>query len=105
MPIARLPANPALNGTSAPAAVFNELNLPQLCRITHLLPIVPIGRSTIWLWVRQGRFPEPLNLDLASPFGGATTFSCGSGRRENDMSGNEKPPVSTPETKCIGMAE
>jgi prophage regulatory protein len=58
----RLPANPALNGTSAPAAVFNELNLPQLCRITHLLPILPIGRSTIWLWVRQGRFPEPLKL-------------------------------------------
>ena len=54
--MARLTAQPA------PAEIHSEKNLPELCRITHLLPILPIGRSTIWLWVRQGRFPEPLKL-------------------------------------------
>ncbi len=56
------PASPAPVGNPAPAAMPSEINLPQLCRIAHLLPILPIGRSTIWLWVRQGRFPEPIKL-------------------------------------------
>jgi predicted DNA-binding transcriptional regulator AlpA len=33
--------------------------LPPLCRIQHVLTVVPIARSTIWLWARQGRFPAP----------------------------------------------
>jgi prophage regulatory protein len=37
-----------------------EASLPPLCRIQHVLTVVPIGRSTIWLWVRQGRFPKPI---------------------------------------------
>ena len=37
-----------------------ETSLPPLCRISHVLTVVPIARSTIWAWVRQGRFPAPL---------------------------------------------
>ena len=37
-----------------------ETSLPPLCRISHVLTVVPIGRSTIWLWARQGRFPKPI---------------------------------------------
>ena len=43
---------------------YSYLNLPPLCRITDLLPVVPIKRSTVWLWVRTGRFPAPIR-----PFG------------------------------------
>jgi len=25
-------------------------------------PIVPIGKSTLWLWVRKGYFPKPIKL-------------------------------------------
>ncbi len=42
------------------AATPKELNLPALCRIEHLLPVLPIAKSTIWLWARQGRFPKPI---------------------------------------------
>lgn len=24
--------------------------------------IIPAGRSTIWLWIKQGKFPKPLKL-------------------------------------------
>ena len=37
-----------------------EASLPPLCRVSHVLKVVPIGRSTIWLWARQGRFPRPV---------------------------------------------
>jgi len=36
--------------------------LPSLCRISHVLTVVPIGRSTIWLWAKQGRFPKPFKF-------------------------------------------
>ena len=36
-----------------------EALLPPFCRMGHLLTVVPIGRSTIWLWAKQGRFPKP----------------------------------------------
>ncbi len=45
-----------------------EVNLPPLCRISDVLSVVPIKRSTIWLWVRQGRFPAPIR-----PFGRGCT--------------------------------
>ncbi len=47
---------------------YSHLNLPPLCRISDLLPVLPIKRSTVWLWVRQGRFPSP-----ARPFGSFCT--------------------------------
>ena len=27
-----------------------------------MLTVVPIGRSTVWLWARQGRFPKPFKF-------------------------------------------
>jgi len=42
------------NQTETPEAL-----LPVLCRIEQVLKVVPIKRSTIWLWARQGRFPQP----------------------------------------------
>lgn len=41
-----------------------EASLPPLCRISDLLPVLPIKRPTIWSWVKQGRFPQPIR-----PFG------------------------------------
>ncbi len=49
---------------AAPVVIHAEVNLPPLCRITDVLPVVPIKRSTVWLWVRTGRFPAPIR-----PFG------------------------------------
>lgn len=37
-----------------------ETSLPPLCRLEHILKVVPIKRSTVWLWARQGRFPQPV---------------------------------------------
>lgn len=37
-------------------------HLPPLCRINDILPILPIKRSTVWQWVREGKFPAPIQL-------------------------------------------
>lgn len=39
-----------------------EANLPPLCRMEHLLKVVPLGRSTIWAWSREKRFPAPIKV-------------------------------------------
>jgi prophage regulatory protein len=36
-----------------------EDGLPPLCTLRHMLPVLPIAKSTVWLWVKQGRFPKP----------------------------------------------
>jgi prophage regulatory protein len=38
--------------------------LPEtgLLRVKEVLSYVPISRSTLWLWVRSGRFPQPIKL-------------------------------------------
>lgn len=37
--------------------------LPEaLLRLPQVLAHVPIGRSTLWAWVREGRFPKPIKL-------------------------------------------
>lgn len=38
---------------------FTEETLPAFCRIDDFLPLIPIGRSTLWFWVRRGLFPKP----------------------------------------------
>jgi prophage regulatory protein len=48
-----------------------EASLPPLCRLEHVLTVVPIARSTVWLWVRQGRFPKPFK------FGSITLWNRG----------------------------
>ncbi|UNU74059.1 AlpA family phage regulatory protein [Moraxella nasovis] len=39
-------------------------NLPKdgMSRINQILPFLPIGKSTVWKWVREGKFPEPVKL-------------------------------------------
>lgn len=33
-----------------------------LLRLPQVLAQVPVGRSTLWAWVRDGRFPKPIKL-------------------------------------------
>lgn len=42
----------------------NPNNLPQdgMSRLSQLLPFLPIGKSTVWAWVKDGKFPPPIKL-------------------------------------------
>ncbi len=31
-------------------------------RINQVLNFVPIGKSTLWAWIRAGKFPKPIKL-------------------------------------------
>lgn len=31
-------------------------------REKHVLQLVPVAHSTLWAWVREGKFPAPLKL-------------------------------------------
>lgn len=45
------------------SSAFNpESQLPPLCRVRQLLTVLPIGRSTVFKWVEEGRFPAPIKL-------------------------------------------
>ncbi|MBW6475274.1 MAG: AlpA family phage regulatory protein [Anaerolineaceae bacterium] len=41
--------------------IHNDSN-PQLLRIADVLKIVPIGKSTWWLWVANKTAPQPIRL-------------------------------------------
>jgi prophage regulatory protein len=41
---------------------MNEENLNRLFRITDVAKHTSLAKSTIWLWVSQGKFPKPLSL-------------------------------------------
>jgi len=41
-----------------PQAIGTE----RLLRIKQVMQVVPLGRSTIWLKVKQGKFPQPVKL-------------------------------------------
>jgi len=34
----------------------------RLLRINQVLELIPVGRSSWWLGVRQGRYPKPVKL-------------------------------------------
>lgn len=42
----------------------NMTSLPseRLLRLRQVLEIVPVSPSTLWLWVKQGKFPKPIKL-------------------------------------------
>lgn len=40
----------------------NTPTTSRLLRQREVLSLVPIARSTLWLWVSQGRFPQPIKL-------------------------------------------
>ncbi len=35
---------------------------PRLMRLKEVLQVIPVGRSTWWLWVSQGKAPAPIKL-------------------------------------------
>lgn len=41
---------------------FQVPKTERFLRIKQILEIVPIGRSTVWKMVSEGRFPRPLKL-------------------------------------------
>lgn len=42
---------------------LNELTvLSGFLRINQVLALIPIGRSTWWKWVAEGKAPEPIKL-------------------------------------------
>ena len=41
---------------------MQELPKDGVSRINQLLPFLPISKSTVWAWVKQGRFPEPIKF-------------------------------------------
>jgi len=41
---------------------MNELNAHQLLRIQDASRLTTLGKSTIRLWIAQGKFPEPITL-------------------------------------------
>ena len=42
------------------------LRLPQivgdLSSTPRVTPLVPVGKSTLWAWVKAGKFPEPIKI-------------------------------------------
>lgn len=43
----------------------HRANLPApgaLWRLPEVLKRIPVARSTLWGWVRDGRFPKPIKL-------------------------------------------
>ena len=44
----------------------------QLYRVQEVSEITGLGVSTIWAWIKQGRFPQPIKLGKRSTFWTAT---------------------------------
>jgi len=44
--------------------MYQMYQLPNsgFLRITHILELIPIGKSTWWAGVKNGRFPKPIKL-------------------------------------------
>ena len=42
----------------------NSLTLPEtgFIRLPEVLRLIPVSKSTIWLRVKEGRFPRPVKL-------------------------------------------
>lgn len=43
---------------------MSETAIPEFgfLRVTDVIKIIPIGKSTWWLWVKEGKAPKPLKL-------------------------------------------
>ena len=57
------------NGINDEQKVENKLSAycscvhqDMLLRESKLLQLIPISHSTLWSWVRSGKFPQPLRL-------------------------------------------
>lgn len=40
----------------------NHQESKRLIRLNQVLEIVPVSRSTIWQWAKDGRFPAPIKI-------------------------------------------
>lgn len=40
----------------------NQSNPSRLLRLSEVRARIPICKSTLWNWVKQGRFPSPLKI-------------------------------------------
>ncbi|MDO4441353.1 MAG: AlpA family phage regulatory protein [Moraxella sp.] len=42
----------------------NQITLPThpLLRMSEFMPFLPIGKSTVWVWIKDGKFPQPIKL-------------------------------------------
>lgn len=40
----------------------NHLSNLELLRLKDVLKIIPVGKSTIWSWVKNGKFPKPFKI-------------------------------------------
>lgn len=38
---------------------INQGDQEQLLRIKQVMQMVPVARSTVWQWVKDGKFPQP----------------------------------------------
>jgi len=41
---------------------MEQIETIKLNRISEVSNITTLGKSTIWLWVAQGKFPKPISL-------------------------------------------
>lgn len=39
-----------------------SIDAPTLWRVKHLTAKLQIGKSTLWRWVGEGRFPQPVRF-------------------------------------------
>jgi prophage regulatory protein len=37
-------------------------DIDSFLRVSDVIVLVPVGRSTLWSWVRRGKFPRPIKL-------------------------------------------
>lgn len=40
----------------------NTSNTASFLREKHVRQLIPVAHSTLWAWVRSGKFPAPLKL-------------------------------------------
>lgn len=53
------PIDVPVKQASAPSS---DAPLAGLLRLPQVLQLIPVSASTLWLWVREGKFPQPLRL-------------------------------------------
>ena len=44
------------------SAVMHNIQNERLLRVKEVSELVGIGKSTVWAWVKEGKFPKPVKL-------------------------------------------
>jgi prophage regulatory protein len=50
------------NPENSISACVSSLPAEGFARLPQVLNVVPVKRSTLWLWVKNGQFPRPVKL-------------------------------------------